>query len=469
MPEGRNTISRRRLLQAGAGLGGVWALAGCAAGGGGAGSSDSPSLGSATDSFLKRVGPELKTPSVTVLAYAAPQGDAIRALTGQFTELTGIKVNWTSLDEQSAANRAAVSLGSGSGGYDIVQSTSALVPTYVDRRWVADLTSLRTSSKATIPAWNPAAYGKGTNDLLSAGGKLYAAPSFLGTQNFYYRTDVFEAHGVEPPKTLAQLREVCKKIHGKDMAAIALRTAPSPSQLMFVWSAWLYAYGGRYYKKYAGGKYTGIGIDSPEAVRALELFVDLARNYSPTGATNWSVEDVARAFSTGRVAITQEGSVFGGTFNDPKGSQAAGKVGTFVIPRGPAGAFVPFTAHGWSISAKSKATDAAWLFAQWATLKETLTAATTGKVSFSTPPLAAVYDSPTYRKRYGFDHFVETVKGTIAVADKGGYTPFDDASYLPRTPAWNTLGQRVSEQLSKAVTGQMSAAQAVKAAARAMA
>lgn len=467
MPE-PSQVTRRRVLTAGAALGGLWTLSGCAAGGAGPPSTGAPSLAGDTNTFLGDTGKKLGVPSISVLAYAAPQGDAIKAVIGQFTDLTGISVNWTSLDEQSAVNRASVALGSSSGGYDIVQSTSALVPTYVSRNWLADLTGLRGSSKATIPSWDPAAYGTGMNALLSVGDKLYAAPSFIGTQIFYYRTDIFQAKGVTPPTTLDELRDVCKAIHGGGTSAIALRSAPSPSQMMFVWSAWLYAYGGKYYSSYANGGYSGVALSSPESVKALELFVDLLRNYAPSGATNWSVEDVSRAFTTGQVAMVQEGAVFGGTYNGST-SQAAGKVGTFVIPAGPAGQFVPYNAHGWSIAANSKAQDAAWLFVQWATLKETLTAATTGSVAFSTPPLSAVYDTVKYQQKYGFDDFVPTVKKTIATADKGGFTPFRDASYLPRRPDWNTVGQRVCEELSKTVTGQVSAAAAVKSAAAAMA
>jgi len=69
----------------------------------------------------------------------------------------------------------------------------------------------------------------------------------------------------------------------------------------------------------------------------------------------------------------------------------------------------------------------------------------------------------------GFDDFVNSVTGTIAAANKGGVTPIaGDASYLPATPKWNTLGQRVCEELSKAVTGQATPKAAIAAAAAAM-
>lgn len=464
----RSLFSRRRLLQGSAGLGAMWALSACGAGGGSTQSSgDAPALGTSTEDFLGKAGKTLGTSSISLLAYAAPQGESIRALAGQFTELTGITVDWTSLDEQSAANRATVALGSGSGGYDVVQTTSALLPSYVDRGWLASLDELAADATATIPAWDASAYGTGITNLLSSGGALYAAPMFLGTQVFYYRTDVFEQKGItSPPTTFVELRDVCAKVHGDDVSAIALRSAPSPSQLMFVWSAWMYGFGGKYYASYSDGAYDGVAFDSPETVAALTLYTDLLQQYAPTGATNWSVEDVARAFSTGQVAIVQEGAVFGGTFNDPKGSQVAGKVGSFVIPAGPAGSFVPYVSHGWGVAANSKKQQAAWLFAQWATLQKTLTAATQTDVNFASPPLAAVYESKEYGEKYGFDDYISTVTGTISAANDGGVSPYEgDPNYLPGIPEWNTIGQKVCEQLSRAVTGEISPQEAVTAAA----
>lgn len=471
VPVLESQISRRRMLQAALTGGALLGLSACAAGGSSAGgsSTDAPTLGSSADTFLKTQGKASGATGISLLAYAAPQAEAIHQLIGQFTDLTGIQVQWTALDEQSAANKAAVALGSGSSSYDVVQTTSNLIPSYASRGWLADLDKLRQSG-STVPGWDAGAYGEGTTALLSQGGALYAAPMFLGTQIFYYRTDMFTKAGVSaPPTSFDELRSACEKLKASGVKAIALRSAPSPSQLMFVWSAWLYAYGGSYYSKFSGGKYSGVTLDSPAAVKSLQLYSDLLGNYAPTGATNWSVEDVSRAFTTGQVAITQEGAVFGGTYNDPKQSQAAGKVGTFVIPAGPAGQFVPYNAHGWSIAKTSSKAKAAWLFVQWATLQSTLTAATTGSAGFSTPPIASIYSTATYTKKYGFDDFVPSVTKTIQIANSGGITPLKgDPNYLPGSPEWSTLGQKVSEQLSRAVTGQVPAQQAITAAAAAM-
>ncbi|WP_168211626.1 ABC transporter substrate-binding protein [Ruania zhangjianzhongii] len=438
--------------------------------GGGTGSTttdDAADLDVSAEDFLSARGEELGVDSISVLAQSSPQADAIQQISGQFTELTGITVDWTILDEQSTENRAAVALGSGDGGFDVLQTPSGFIPTYVDRGWLEPIGPLAQDTESIVPGWSLEAFGEGTTSLLARDEEVYGVPMFIGTQMFYYRTDVFEEHGIEEvPTTYDELVDVVQEIHSDDVAGIALRTAPSPSQLLFVWSAWLYANGGSYYAEYDDGSYSGSALDSPEAIESLTTYTDLVQNYAPSGATNWSVDDVTRAFATGRVAIVQEGAVFGGTFDNPDSSQVAGDIDAFTLPSGPAGSFVPYNTHGWTIAANSGATDAAWLFTQWATLAQTLTAATQTDANFGAPPLADVYSSPEYEEKYGFNNFVPSVIGTMEIANDGGVSPFEgDPNYLPATTDWATVGQQIAEELSKAVTGQVSVEEALSTAA----
>ncbi|PSL07040.1 carbohydrate ABC transporter substrate-binding protein (CUT1 family) [Haloactinopolyspora alba] len=447
---------------------GAMLLPGCAAGGiSGASGDQAVDLEADVEQFLRDRGADLDVPRISILAQSSPQADAIQQMAGQFTELTGIDVEWTILDEQSTENRAAVALGAGNGGFDVLQTPSAFIPTYVDRGWIASIDEFMADEQSLIPGWDLDAFGAGTTAQLSRDDEVYGVPMFIGTQVFYYRTDVFAEHGIEqPPTTYRELVEVVKTIDGGKVDGIALRTAPSVSQLLFVWSAWLYAYGGSYYEQVEQGNYSGSALNSSEAVKALEVFTDLVQNHAPSGATNWSVDDVTRAFLSGRVGIVQEGAVFGGTFNDPEVSQVAGDIDTFTLPAGPAGSYVPYNAHGWTIAEDSRASEAAWLFVQWATLTETLTAATQTDANFGAPPLAEVYESQEYAEQYGFGSFVDSVVGTIAIADDGGVSPLPgDANYLPATTDWATVGQQIAEELSRAVTGQVSAADAIRAAA----
>jgi ABC-type glycerol-3-phosphate transport system substrate-binding protein len=422
-----------------------------------------PTISQEATRFLREAGRAFEGTRLHVLQYASPQSDAIRAVSDQFTRITGIDVTWTKLDEKAAATKASIDLGSGQGSFDLLQTSADLLPTYASRGWLASLTELGEDDDVAVPGWRPEAYGDAFVNLLSHDGQLYAAPMFLGTQIFYYRTDIFEQHNLSPPETFDDLERVCATIHGDPVSAIAVRTSAAPSQNLFVWSAWLYGMGGRYFTDYADGEYAGPALDRPEAFAAAEYYSRLVQRYAPTGATNWTVEDVVRAFASGQVAIVQEGAVFGGTFNDESSSRVAGKVGTFVIPAGPAGRFVPFTAHGWAIAQGSRHQKAAWLFAQWATLRDTLVSATQSDVNFAAPPLTDVYSSKPYQRKYGFDDYVKTVKDTIAIANAGNTSPLDgDPHYVPGLSNWSAVGLEISKQLSAVVTGQLSAENAMR-------
>lgn len=446
----------------------VAVFTGCSAGGlSGSQGSGGAELETTAEDFLEKRGEEIGAASISVLAQNSPQANAIQEIAGQFTDLTGIDVEFTILDEQSTENRAAVALGSSSGGYDVVQTPSGFIPSYSEREWISPLDDMIADESSLIPGWSLDAFGEGTTALLEREDQLFGVPMFIGTQVFHYRTDLFEEAGIDsPPSTYDELADAAKAIQGDDVSGIALRTAPSVSQLMFVWSAWLYANGGSYYETYEDGTYSGSALDSPEALESLTQYIDLVQNYAPSGATNWSVDDVTRAFMTGRVGIVQEGIVFGGTFNDPDSSTVAGKVDTFTLPAGPAGAFVPYNTHAWSIANNSANADAAWLFTQWATLTDTLVAASDTDASFGSPPIAQVYESPEYQERYGYGNFVPSVKETIDTANSGGVSPLDgDPNYLPATTDWATVGQQIAEELSKAVTGQVTPEAALEKAA----
>ncbi len=443
-------------------------VAGCSAGGlSTSQGTDGAELDAKAQEFLANRGKELGTSSISVLAQNSPQANAVQEIAGQFTELTGIDVEFTILDEQSTENRAAVALGSSSGGYDLVQTPSGFIPSYSERGWIEPLDDLIADEDTIVPGWSVDAFGEGTTALLEREDHLYGVPMFIGTQVFHYRTDLFEKAGIEhPPETYEELIAAAEAIDSDDVAGIALRTAPSASQLLFVWSAWLYANGGSYYSSYDEGEYSGAALNSPEALESLKQYIDLVQNDAPSGATNWSVDDVTRAFMTGRVGIVQEGIVFGGSFNDPDASTVAGDVDTFTLPAGPAGTYVPYNAHGWSIASNSANTEAAWLFAQWATLPETLVAASDTDANFGSPPIADVYSSSEYQERYGYGNFVDSVQETIDTANEGGVSPLEgDPNYLPATTEWATVGQQISEELSKAVTGQISPEAALEKAA----
>lgn len=460
-------LNRRQLLQHsyryGLGLTALGVLptflAGCGPSNSNASTSTSKT-GTDLASFLARAGKPYKGINLNVLAISSAQAAAAQSVIADFTSATGINVSFTSLSENETITKAQITLSSHAPGFDILQAESFFIPLYAQNHWLEPIDHLMHDKALTYPGLRLSAYAPSALNQLTGQGNLYALPMFIATQVFYYRTDIFHQHGITPPTTFAQLQSVCQKINGKPLPAIALRSGIGPTENVFDWTAWLYAFGGRFFKSFdpTTGKYGPPDLDSPQAIQSAQFYASILQHYAPSGSLSWQVADVVRAFESGQVAMMQEGSPFGGTLNDPAQSRVAGKVGAFPIPAGPSGQFFPSAAQGWAINRYSRHPEAAWLFTQWATDPGTMLKACLVS-PFSSPPIPAIFENPKFVKKYQFTGFLPSVNTSL----KGKASP-DQGSYIPGLVDWNSVGQAVSTYLNEIITGQVSAAKGMKAA-----
>jgi len=422
-------------------------------------------MSSELKAFLTEASKPYKGQTVNVLAVSSVQSKVISDLKGEFTDATGINVKITSLAESDAIAKTQVTFSAQSPGFDVMQALSFFVPQYASNNWLVPVDELKKNSKVTYPGLSTDAYATSSVAQMSYASKLWAMPMFAATQVMYYRADVFQKYGVQVPKTMDELLNVIAKIDSPEVRGIALRTASGSTQNLFPFSSWLYNQGGSYYGKLDAntGKYSEPALDSPEAIKAAQMYAKVVQDHAPTGSLNWTFADVTRAFLAGQVAIMQEGSPFGGTLNDPAQSTVAGKVGAFAIPAGPAGSYFPSAAQGWAVSKYSARPEASWLFAQWATDPSVLLEASL-KEQFPAPPLTSVFTNPDFIKKYDFPGFLDALKTSL----DGKSSPIG-GPYIPAVPNWAATGQPVSVDFNKIINGQSSAAAAFADANKALA
>src|SRR5262249_16003205 len=63
------------------------------------------------------------------------------------------------------------------------------------------------------PRGSLAPFARTALDAMGIGAKLRGLPYFLDPRAFYYRTDLFEAAGLQPPTTWDELRAAAKALH----------------------------------------------------------------------------------------------------------------------------------------------------------------------------------------------------------------------------------------------------------------
>ncbi len=162
-------------------------------------------------------------------------------------------------------------------------------------------------------------------------GTVYGVPWYAGARALIYRTDVLSSLGLSVPTTWDELLTVGRAIRDRTgMAAFGVAGNAPHYVLPMVWQN-----GGEIaYRK--GGVWRS-GMESPEAVAAVQFYADLYRteHFAPAGALSWNARDVRKAFEAGDLAMM----IGGGWDLRPllaAHPELAGKVGTALLPAGPA-------------------------------------------------------------------------------------------------------------------------------------
>jgi multiple sugar transport system substrate-binding protein len=383
----------------------------------------------------------------------------LRDLLPEFEEKTGIKVNVETLSEQAARQKVQIESATGSGAFDIVGVQSGSMPLYASNGWVLPLEKFFEDPKLSDPAQLAIDdFIPSTLDGMAYEGKQYCLPFFAATVILYYQIDKFREAGItEPPKTFEELLEVAAKVHTEEVPAIGMRgTPPSTAGNIWLFNLFLYGEGGKYFADFP--KDMNPVVDSPESLKALEIFTKLKQDYAPEGAVNFVFDDVVTAMQQGKVVMSIEGAPLAGRILDPSQSKVAGNLGFAVVPGGSAGPKPAFAAHGLCVSAASENPEAAYLFLEWATSRETMV-----KVSQNSSYLATTRDSvwtdPAFISKYNFDFgggsFLKAYQDSLKNAPADYYPPF---------AAWGLVSDRMGQAVQAVEIGQETPADGLAAA-----
>jgi multiple sugar transport system substrate-binding protein len=104
-------------------------------------------------------------------------------------------------------------------------------------------------------------------DLYTYEGQLLAIPFWNGTTGLYYRTDLLEEYGFDPPETYDDLVEIAETITADQPEMTGfLWSGDKQESLVMVWSEFLYGFGGQYWNEDGS-----CAFNSPEGVAAVEF------------------------------------------------------------------------------------------------------------------------------------------------------------------------------------------------------
>jgi multiple sugar transport system substrate-binding protein len=133
-------------------------------------------------------------------------------------------------------------------------------------------------------------------ELTKDGDKQLAVPSDGWAQLLVYRKDLFQAAGLQPPTTYETIEKAAQTLNKGGVAGITLATTPGDS---FTQQSF------EYLAEANGCELVGsdkkVTLDSPQCVRAFELYSNLAKNYSVRG--NQDVDSTRATYFAGKAAM----------------------------------------------------------------------------------------------------------------------------------------------------------------------
>ncbi|MDX2230169.1 MAG: ABC transporter substrate-binding protein [Leptolyngbyaceae cyanobacterium bins.349] len=182
----------------------------------------------------------------------------------------------------------------GNSPYDLVNMDVIWTPKFAAAGWLMDLTNDVT--EAELAAFSPADVEGG-----KYAGRLYRLPVRSDAGMLYYRKDLLDAAGFDPPRTFEEIERIAQALQAQK----AVR--------------WGYLWQGKQYEGAAamfvevlkgfGGFWVNpdtldVGLDRPEALKAIEFLQNTIRQgISPPGVTTYVEEDVRRIFQNGDAAF----------------------------------------------------------------------------------------------------------------------------------------------------------------------
>jgi multiple sugar transport system substrate-binding protein len=381
--------------------------------------------------------------SIKLLLNKHPYTNALLAHLGEFTEMTGINVTYDVFPEDEYFDKVTISLSSKSPEYSVFMTGAYQVWQYAPPGYMEDLGPYMKSAEKTNPDWDQAdiyenllsslAWNlKPGSPLGTPDAKQWALPWGFETNTLIYRKDIFDKHGLKPPKDLPGLVELCAKLQKlePEMYPIAVRGTRSWATIH---PGFLSAYNGYGAKDY--DPFPKPSMNSPKAVEMTTLWMEMVKKYGPKAWTSYIWYEVGNDLGQGRACMIYDADILGYFQNQPGASKVSGKLAWAPGP-GASGAEPAPNMWIWSLgmNANSKTKDAAWYFLQWATGKDFLLKAVRGEFSLVDPIRKSVWADPEFKKKLEeFSGYYETFQ-TIIPNCKVYFTP--QPMFFETTTEW---------------------------------
>ncbi len=382
---------------------------------------------------------------LTLAVVSGVEGEALKQAAHDYEAQSNVHIDIAQLPYTNLFEKELIDLKSRTGAYDLIMLDDPWFPRFASEQLLTDLSPLFQQRGQSGPDSDFVETSIALCRHPYQTGSLFALPYVGNSQLFFYRKDLFEKHALKPPATWNDVLTAAKTIQEKESAGANggqiygyVMRAEQGNAAVADFMPIFWAFGGEMFD--ADGKPT---VNSPEGIAALQLMLDLGK-YSPPGYVSFNASDVGAHLLQGTAAMSINWPAWISSFSDPAKSKVIGKMEFTTLPSGqkPGQAEI----GNWLIAIPRDSRNAADAldFLLWATNAQQMKQSAqrgnppTRKSLFKDPELVA--KNPAYAAQL---------------------RSLESSRPRPRTPYWNEIENAFGIFLSKANSGDLSAAEAM--------
>ncbi len=284
-----------------------------------------------------------RLPAISILINESPWLDAFRKIVDVYEKETGNEVEIVGNPYSALLTRITNTLTAPESEFDIVILDEVWSNQFYDGELVACLTDIDPdfAFDEGVIEYNWATrwdHELGTN---AESGKIYSVPINGNMQILYYRSDLLEEAGFEPPETWDDVFRIAEYFYDPpNMYGMVGRATGRPD---FGLQAILHSLGGYLLDYDTNDRTWDVGINKPEAHEALDIYLRLVKQYSPDDYTNFGQAQMISLMQSGRVPMIYTVTAAAPNFDNPAVSSVAGLVNATVVPGPRPGEHAPTT------------------------------------------------------------------------------------------------------------------------------
>lgn len=347
-----------------------------------------------------------------------------------------IKVTYKPLPSGELRDRLTTWLAAKDDSLDVLGLDIVWISEFAKAGWISPVEDLM---DAAMKEKVKTGFLKAPVDAVTVDGKMYAVPWNSTAGMLYYRKDILEKEGVQPPQTWDELLTLSKELGQKyNMNGFVGQYKQYEGLVTNVLEI-MESYNGKILDD--SGKPV---VNSPENVKALQTMVKL-KEVMPNGVNTYMEKESQETFLNGNAVFMRHWNS-AWPLAEKEGSAVKGKVGVVPLPKAENGKHAS-TLGGWNlaVSQTSKHPKEAFEFIQWMieAKQQKVKAIEGGRL----PSDVSLYeDQEVLTKNDSFKSFYEVLKNGVS---------------RPKSPRYGKVTEAIQQEVSLAFNGQKPVEQAL--------